>query len=264
MKISRNVVYTRDFVEEAARRKGTYGRTDLFKTGYAELDRYLGGGYGREQGYEIIVLFGSTGIGKSTVGLNLIATPIKEGKKVGLLILEDDMPDVMNRLEQVLGEDEYAKMTQGDTVICLPVEALDKPWSLDDLLEYVEHWFTDLNIDLIFFDHLQMAFEGAEAIKGENEYISQRVFMQKLNRLMKKVNKTVIIVSHVNKAANAKGMDRIVGSSSIAQAATKVIEVSKDDLDDALRVTLRKSRFTSTPDFHYTVKLIKGKIEQAY
>jgi RecA-family ATPase len=107
-------------------------------------------------------------------------------------------------------------------------------------------------VDLILLDHLQFAFEGAEAIRGENEYIAQRVFMQKLNQLMKRVKKTIILVSHTNKGLG-KGMDKIVGSGSIAQAATKVIEVSKDEGNTIL--TLHKSRFTKTPDNAYAMKL---------
>lgn len=262
MPITKQVVYIGDFLEKAKLLKGSFGRTDLYSTGHSELDKYLGGGFGRQDGYEVVLLYGATGIGKSTVALNFLAEAIKQGKKVGLLILEDDMADVSNRLEGVLGPKYYARMNASQNVLCLPEDALTKSWKLDDLLKYIEDWF-DLGVELILLDHLQFAFESAEMIRGENEYIAQRVFMQKLNQLMKRVKKTIILVSHVNKANGAKGMDKIVGSGAIAQAATKVIEVADDRMDDTIRLNMRKTRFTKRPGFHYCMKLIDGKMEGA-
>lgn len=263
MGFTKEIKYSSDFAEAAKKLKSSYGVTNLFSTGNSALDKYLGGGYGRKGAYEIVLIFGPTGIGKSTVGLNLLAPAIKAGKKVGLLVLEDDMADVMIRLEKVLGEEGYEKMNKNRNVFCIPPDALERSWSLVDLLAYIEEWFNVLKMDLIFFDHLQMAFEGADAIKGENEYIAQRVFMQKLNHLMKKVNKTIILVSHINKASASKGMDKIVGSSSISQAATKVIEIGKEDIEDGIKLMLHKSRFTKLPGFHYSLRLIDGKFQSA-
>lgn len=260
MALTKQIKYIGDFADEAAKRHSSWGSTRLYSTGISGLDTYLGGGYGRADGYEIVLLFGQTGIGKSTVALNFIAEPIKAGKKIGLLILEDDMADASLRLQAVLGDDYYAKMNSQRNVVCIPENAMAKSWNLDDLLELIEMWFTKLNIDIILLDHLQFAFEGAESIKGENEYIAQRIFMQKLNALVKNVNKTIILVSHVNKGI-AKGMDKIVGSGAIAQAATKVIEVSKKDV--FTQIYLRKSRFTATPDHSWDLLMKSGKLRGA-
>lgn len=263
MSLSKQLVYIGDFYEKAQALKKTWGRTDLYSTGQPVLDKYFHGGFGRKDGYEIVVLYGPTGIGKSTVALNFLAPAIRDGVKVGLLVLEDDMADVSNRLSQVLTENEYRKMNASQTVLCLPEDALVRAWNLDDLLKYIEDWF-DEGVELILLDHLQFAFENAESIKGENEYIAQRIFMQKLNQLMKQKNKTIILVSHVNKATGAKGMDRIVGSGSIAQAATKVIEVGEEKgMTDCIRLELRKSRFTKRPGYHYTMKMIDSRLEPA-
>lgn len=263
MAITKRRMYIGDYYDEALSSKRSYGKTSLFSTGNSALDTYIGGGYGRENGYEIVVLYGPTGIGKSTVGLNMISSAITDGRKVGLLVLEDSMPDVSNRLEQILTLEQYQKMNVQQNVLCLPDEALEKSWTLADLLEYIEEWFTYDKADVIFLDHLQFAYENAESIKGENEYIAQRVFMQKLNQLIKKLNKTIILVSHVNKTNGAKGMDKIVGSGSIVQAATKVIEIGEGDVVDSINFTLRKSRFTKRPSFHYCMKMVDGKLSNA-
>lgn len=265
MPLSKRIVYLRDFAAEAAKLRQTWGVTDLYSTSSTVLDEYLSGGYGRQDGYEIVLLYGDTGVGKSTVGLNFLKDPIEKGRRIGLLVLEDDGADVYIRLSNVLGVSSTAKyITAGDNIHFMPQEDLTKSWNLDDLLALIEEWFIEKKLDVILLDHLQFAFEGAESIKGENEYISQRIFMQKLNQLMKRVKKTIILVSHVNKQAGARGMAKIVGSGAIAQAATKVIEVSEDkDMEGVLNIHLRKSRFTAKPGHHYCMKLIDGVLETA-
>jgi len=259
--LSRQEVYIGDFFEQAQVLKDSWGRTDLYSTGLPFLDAKLHGGYGRKNGYEIVLLYGPTGIGKSTVALNFVAPAIKKGVKVGLLVLEDDMADVSNRMSHILSTAEYLQMNKMNNVRCMPEDELETSWTLQDLLQYIEDWFND-GVELILVDHLQFAFENADAIKGENEYIAQRVFMQKLNQLMKRTKKTIILISHVNKAAGAKGMDKIVGSGSIAQAATKVIEISEDKaISDNIKLDLRKSRFTKRIGYPIDIRMVNSKLE---
>lgn len=260
MAFTKQLVYIGDFYEDAMELKKTYGKTNLFSTGHPDLDLYLGGGFGRPGGYEIVLLYGPTGVGKSTVALNMLAPAIVEGVKVGLLVLEDDMADVSLRFAEIIEQPAYDAMNQRNSVRCLPKEALTKSWKLNDLLEYIEAWFVDEKIDLILLDHLQFVFESAESIRGENEYIAQRIFMQKLNQLMKRTKKTIILVSHINKANGAKGMDRVVGSGAITQAATKVISIKEDRVPDTIQINMLKSRFTKKPGFHWCMTLIDSKL----
>lgn len=264
MALSKQIVHLRDFSESAAELKKTWGKTNYLSTGDVGLDDYLGGGYGRKDGYEIVVLYGDTGIGKSTIALNLLKSPIERGLKVGLLVLEDDGADVFIRLSEILGSEGTRKHIMGSNRIhFMPQEDLTKSWNLNDLLKLIEDWFVERDLDVILLDHLQFAFEGAESIKGENEYASQRVFMQKLNQLIKQVKKTIILVSHINKNAQLKGMGKIVGSGAIAQAGTKVIEVAEEDMDFCIKLFMRKSRFTQRKDYHFVMKLMDGKLESA-
>lgn len=255
--ITKQIAYIGDFAEEAKRLRANFGVTDKFSTGDKGLDDYLGGGFGRDNGYEVVLLYGDTGIGKSTIALNIMAPTIMKGTKVGFLILEDDMTDVSNRMQFIL-EDQWDHMNAQNNVYCLPEDALSKSWTLDDLLEYIESLFTKAGVELILLDHLQFAFEGAESVRGENEYISQRIFMQKLNHVVKKTKKTMILVSHVNKGPG-KGMDKVQGSGSIAQASTKVIEVA-DDHGQA-RLWLRKTRFTERRGYPYHMQFNGTKLE---
>lgn len=271
--ISKRLAYIGDYAEQAAELKKTHGRTELYSTGSRDLDIYLHGeenhlkkfkgGYGRVNGYEIVLLFGPTGIGKSTVALNLIAQPIRDGVNIGLLVLEDDMADVSVRLSYILSPEDYAAMNASQTVRNLPIEDVVAEWSLDELLAYIESWFED-GVELILLDHIQFAFEGAESIKGENEYAAQRVFIKKLNALIKKHKKTIIIISHVNKNASAKGNDRVQGSGAIVQGVTKSIELDVAEDTGNLKFRLRKSRFAPTLPYHYEMKIKNTRLESAY
>lgn len=244
--LGKQIVHLRDFDEDTDKLEKTYGTTPLYSTGSSDLDNYFRGGYGRPDGYEIVVLFGETGIGKSTFGLNMVLDPIKRGKKVGLLMLEDDGSDVNMKFRLMLGREQLVKHNK--QIHFTPPDVVNgkKLWGLDDLLALIEEWYVERDLDVILLDHLQFAFESAVALKGENEYISQRIFVRKVNYLVRKLNKTIILVSHVGKNTQAKGMGKIIGSSGIAGSATKTIEVKKDK--DTMLVRYWKSRFTPVPD----------------
>lgn len=254
MALGKQIVYLTDFNEESIKLRDNFGTTDLYSFGAPFLDEYFGGGYGRRDGYEIVVLFGGTGIGKTTFALNMIADPILQGKNVGLLMLEDDGPDINLKLQKMLGSkfvDEHREQ-----VHFTPPDLSDgsKLWGLDQLLGLIEEWFIERKMDIILLDHLQFAFESAIGIKGENEYISQRIFVRKINYLVRKLNKTIILVSHVGKNNQSKGMDRIIGSSGIAGSATKAIEIKRADNPGLVHAQYWKSRFTAVPDYHRAFK----------
>lgn len=245
MAIGKEIVYLTDFDLETDKMEATYGTTTRYSTSSYDMDQYLCGGYGRPDNYEIVVLFGATGIGKSTFALNMVVDPIKKGENVGLLMLEDDGSDVNMKLRKILGRDVLNKHRTNIHFTPKDVVSGQKLWGLDDLLALIEEWFVERDMDIILLDPLQFAFESAIAIKGENEYIAQRIFVRKLNYLVRKLNKTIILVSHVGKNGQAKGMDKIIGSSGIAASATKTIEIKKDD--NFMLARYWKSRFTPTP-----------------
>ncbi len=247
MALGKQIVYITDFNEEADKLTEHYGRTNKYSFGSSDLDTYFRGGYGRDNGYEIVVLFGSTGIGKSTFALNMLLDPLKQGKNIGLLILEDDGADVNIKMRRMLGRKDFEKY--GPQLHFTPHDVVDgvKLWGLNDLLALIEDWFVTRKLDIILLDHLQFAFESAVAIKGENEYIAQRIFVRRINYLVRKLQKTIILVSHVGKDKTAKGMDRIIGSAGIAGSATKTIEVKGEKGNSDLFVRYWKSRFTPIP-----------------
>lgn len=221
------------FIPKADSSKANFGRTDLYKTGSYHLDEYLGGGYGREGNYEIILIFGNSGVGKSLVALNMVLDPIAKGKKVGLMILEDDPADVLNRMRA---------MTDGNIDNAQNVFfAADQSngYTLEQAMEAIDKWFE--KCDVILLDHLEYLFAGSVMESESQVWNKQAIWMRHLNSLMKKNGKTIILVQHVNKS-QAEGVDKIKGSGAFVQTCTKVIEVKR--ILNGWTLMLHKTRFT--------------------
>lgn len=66
--------------------------------------------------------------------------------------------------------------------------------------------------------------------------------MRKLNSLMKKNGKTIVMIQHTNKGGE-EGMSKIKGSSAFAQTCSKVIFLKRGN-DGNLMLILQKTRFT--------------------
>jgi len=208
--------------EDAKTSMEEYGRTDLYSTGDQVIDAYLGhsakGGYGRHHGYEIITIFGDTGRNKSTFATNFVIDPLKKGKTVVYMALEDDPKDVAARLIKMgINKDELP-----GTLLFFKEQT---GYTLDQMTEAIEDMFS--YADVILIDPLQFIYEASFVDKGESEFNRQRLFMRDINAVMKKTNKVLIIVSHTNKTSKKDnpGLNHIMGSGAIAQASTKVIEI---------------------------------------
>lgn len=208
--------------EEAKQSLQDYGTTNLYSTGDAVIDEYLGnspeGGFGRESGYEIVTIFGDTGRNKSTFATNLMIDPLMKGKTVVYMALEDDPKDVAARLHimgldpsKIPGKLNFFKEQSG--------------YTLSQMTEAITKYFEFA--DVILIDPLQFIYEASVTERGEAEFNRQRLFMREMNHLMKKTNKVLVLVSHTNKSGgkDAPGMSHIIGSSAIAQVSTKVIEI---------------------------------------
>ncbi len=244
--MSKKIEYLSDYAEEAQERRESFGMTDKYKTGLEGLDRYLGSGFGNQYGYEIITVFGETGVGKSMFALNMVGQEMARGTRIGLMVLEDDMPDVYNRVRQIIGENGMAAMARNHNVDVLPQSMLEKPWTFEDILAWLEHKHDERKISLFLIDHINFVFDNAEAIRGDNELVRQRKFMQQLNFLCRRLRLTVILVSHTAKG-DAEGMARVYGTTAITQVSTKVIGVKAGDGQE-LVVSMYKSRFTRRQD----------------
>lgn len=249
-------------IEQARQSMNDWGVTNLYSSGDPILDEYLGGGYGRADGYEIITIFGDTGMNKSTFATSLILDPALNGSQIAYFALEDDPKDVVKRIiVQCEGDDDKLQsITQN--ILFMPE---NDGYTLDKMAEAIEDIFSIA--DIVVIDPLQFIFEASVAEKGETEFNRQRLFMRKMNNLMKHTNKTLIIVSHTSKGQgknNAKtGLDKIIGSSAVAQVSTKVLEIDRKE-DGLQGVRLWKTRFTPYRFVGVQVRLNNMKVETVY
>lgn len=231
-----------DYEVEADKALASFGRTDLYSTGSPGLDEWMGhGGFGRKDGYELMLIYGKSGVGKSSIAVRLLMNSVRQHIEQAWLILEDSPADTLNRLCAMTGDREQ---TMKD-VSCIHLMAdtmLENGFRLDNIIDWIQSQ-SDRGIKLFLIDHLQFAFENADDIMEKNENLNQRIFMKKLNFLAKKNNLTIVMISHVNKMSKAEGMDKVIGSSAIIQASTKVIEAFARK-DGSLGLYMWKSRFT--------------------
>lgn len=244
-KINMGMTPATSLIDAAKAEMDSWGKTDLYSTGDQILDEYLGnsftGGYGRKDGYEILTIFGDTGMNKSTFATSIILDPASKGTQIAYFALEDDPKDVVRRILIMCDMNEEKARTITNNILFMPES---DGYTLDSMAEAIEKIF-DV-VDIIVIDPLQFIFEASVAEKGETEFNRQRLFMRKMNNLMKHTNKTLIIVSHTGKGGGKDartGVDRIIGSSAVAQVSTKVIEINRKE-DGLQGIRLWKTRFT--------------------
>lgn len=264
-KINLGMTPATSLIDAAKTDMDSWGKTDLYSTGDQILDEYLGnsfeGGYGRN-GYEIITIFGNTGCSKSTFATTIILEPARKGTKIAYFALEDDPKDVVRRILVMCNMDEEKTREITNNILFMPES---DGYTLDAMADAIEKIFDVA--DIVVVDPLQFIFEASVAEKGETEFNRQRLFMRRINNIMKHTNKTLIIVSHTGKGGGGKdakqGVDRIIGSSAVAQVSTKVIEINRKE-DGLHGIRLWKTRFTPYRYCGVQIRLDNMKVRTVY
>lgn len=240
-KVVHSIENYRADIEETKR---SFGTADLFKFEDPGINTYTHGGFGSPTDFNLILVTGKTGIGKSLLTQNMIKAVVKAKKRFAYLVLEDSMGETMARLEQIIDEREFR---QADKLVFTEEDTRDL-YKIGDALDIMEYLFEDENCDVIVLDHLQFLFESIDrtgdlSLRDENSL--QRFIMRKLNRITKLEKKTLICVSHVNKQNEESSdlLDMIVGSSALAQAATQIFYLSKLKTGE-MTFQMIKSRYT--------------------
>lgn len=267
------------FEEEAEQSRLTFGRTDVHSSGDEIINEYLGGtskgAYGREKGYEIVLIFGDTGQNKSTFATQLILEPAKAGKRVVYYSLEDDPKDLHTRIV-IQTQDSSVSKFQDDRVIThqitpnllIPAESVG--YTLDDMATEISRNFLEMDADIVVIDPLQFIFESSVVERAETEFNRQRLFLRQINHILKKAaeqsgkDKTIIIVSHTNKGRYDNAIDNIMGSGALKQVPTKIVQVGTDDKQGIKFIRLWKSRFTPFRHSYLQVKLNTARMRLEY
>lgn len=240
------------FKAEAVRSMGEPRVTDLYSTGDKMIDEYFGGGYGRKGGkYEIVLIFGGTGVNKSTFATQLAVMAAIHGARVGYYSLEDERVDlcarIMRQLSGIATKFDSPERLYDQISPLISIAPDCDGYTLEMLAEQVEKLFLS-GIDLVVIDPLQFVFEASVDERPDTEFNRQRKFMRQINNVMKRSagqtgkSKTLIIVSHTNKGKFDDPIDTIMGSGANKQVPTKIVQISREG--SIRHLNLVKTRFT--------------------
>lgn len=233
-----------NYTAEADKNEAEFGRTTDYAFYDDKLNEIFCGGLAKPNATNIILVYGASGVGKSLISLNIIASAIREHKKFAHILLEDDPHESLIRLRKIIDPDSKInadRIINTSQHILIGPDDVGTKFSQEEALELFEQLFKELSVDIVILDHIQFLFE-ATATSVENEWIRQRTFVQEINRIVKKYKKTIVLISHVKKGADM-GLDSTTGSNSIPQVATKAIAIYRDE-HKKLYLRQEKSRYT--------------------
>ena len=244
-----------EFREEIDRVAKYDGQTPLYKFLDPQLNDIFMGGLARPDSTNIILIYGPSGVGKTLFATNIVVSALKERKRVTYMMLEDDPGEIGNRLDKILGSKNITNKIPPLILNILSPDITPEHYEQSDALEQVDYYFK-CGFDLVILDHIQFLFESTA--KERDEWVRQRIFIQKLNRVVKKHKKSLVIIAHVHKGAKNEGMelDAVTGSNSVPQVATKAFGIWRQDGDLYLKMT--KSRY-SKPVFEEIPIIIDEK-----
>lgn len=240
--------YAPDYVSSMVENIDSYGVTDTYSTGLSQLDRYLGGGFGKKGGYEVVLVYGSTGVGKSRVGIQMMLDSVRKNIPQAWIILENSVEESIMNFHFMNGgtKDNAKDVLKGvkpTTIRILPKKITDGEYTLDDIYDWIAERSKE-GRKLFLFDHIQYAFDSADYDGKTQEWREQRAFTKRLQLLAETDSLTIVMVSHIVNDTSRFGNNSISGNKSISEIATKAILVSRPD-KETLMLTMTKSRHTT-------------------
>jgi twinkle protein len=214
---------------------------------------------------EIVTITGGSGIGKSLMTKEIAYHLIKEGKRIGIISLEESLkrtcegiiglhlnkPIHIDRSNVTEIELEQAyKETIGNGKVFL----YDHWGSVEEntIINKIKYFAKALDIEYLFIDHISIIVSGLET-NDERKTID--LLMTKLRALTEQLNIGVIIISHLKRPEGNKdhtdglktSLGQLRGSGSIGQLTDICIgcERSTSDAENSKKTTVRilKNRF---------------------
>ncbi len=213
---------------------------------WAGLNRML---YGARR-QELIVWTAGTGIGKTAIVSELVHHLLKEGKKVGIIYLEEGIERAGKRIlgiemnlplhlpgQEFTSEEEDAafEATMGTGRLF----AYDHFGSLDEkiLMNRIRYMVKGIGCDVIVLDHISMVVSGADLDADERRLLDH--VMTSMVTLTQETRATFHIVSHLKRKegrSHEEGgrvtLQHLRGTQAIAQLAHVVIGCERDQQDD--------------------------------
>lgn len=154
-----------------------------FTTGFAELDRVLGGGIVRDS---LVLVGGDPGIGKSTILLQMCRNITEAGKTVLYVSGEESMSQIKMRAERI------GTFSRDMLLLCV------------NELAYVEDYLKKARPDVMIIDSIQtMITDDISSAPGSISQIKE--VTARLMRIAKQMGIAIFIVGHVTKEGTVAG-----------------------------------------------------------
>lgn len=218
-----------------------YKEDDFIKTGIAELDKALGGGFYKG---EVVLLTGKSGHGKTTFSSQLIANMIDKGKRALIysgelepsmskrwldlqlsgsdnIVISEDEFDFKNYIEKE-AEQKISKWYRDKVFIVDSFKNAQKenPMNIFDL---IRRGAIQYEAEFVVVDNLMSAMESNI---GDDLYNEQSRFVGQLCSLASELNIVLMLIGHKRK--NASGtIDDISGSADIVNKSSIVLQYEK-------------------------------------
>lgn len=240
---------------------------DLFSlpkipTGIASLDKVLSGGIYLGQ---TVILTGKRGDGKSTLGSQILANALDEGKAV--FAYSGELPDYFFKRWiglQIAGKHNVIDRAGPGGIInyFIPNEKVNRisEWyrgraylfdnqsteddELGDLLEIIEKAVQQYEVQLLLLDNLMTALDVGMNV---DLYRAQSKFVDKLVKIAKRQQVAVILVVHPRKNRNGSDdNDAVSGSADITNKVDVVLTYRRDKTlkENQRLLTVSKNRLT--------------------
>lgn len=214
---------------------------------------------------EIVMFAAGTGVGKSTICKEIAQDLIQQGKKVGMVALEETVKYTAQSLMSIyLNQPLHLEpMAVDDPRFA---EAFDKVvrnvafydhWgstASDTLLSKIRFMAVGLGCEYIVLDHISIVVSGLDS--RDNERVLLDKAMTRLASLAREVNIGLLVVCHLKKSEGKPfeeggqvSLNDLRGSGGIAQLSNIVIAAERNqqaESDNNLQLRILKNRFSGT------------------
>lgn len=222
------------------------GKTDRYSTGFPILDDYLGGGFGSTKRGEVVLIHSTAKTYKSTIALQFIRTTLERGDKVGLIILEGDLPSTLTMLRQLYAPVEINGSVQGyerfDTMapnlpnqlFVMSRQMIKGGFEMHEIVDWMEQ-MSFKGVKLFLIDPVGYLADFA-ADSNIPDYKRESRLMKDIAEFAYQTKSTIICLQHNVKDGDylnpSHRQSAIGGSQSYSKSATKVIEIRNEGLID--------------------------------
>lgn len=211
------------------------GVTNLYSTGIVQLDRYLGGGFGKEGDFEIVLIHSQPKTYKSTLALMFMMDAVRRGIPQGWVILEGSLAEALNRIRKCFDPyEDFDKLVpqMEKCVFAMSKQMRRSNYALGDILKWMKYLHSTKGVNLFFIDPLGYAFDFSTRDPYENEWSRQARFMQELAAFGEDTNSTIVLVQHNTKDSSGPNASyraaAVGGSATLTKTATKAIEIRRE------------------------------------